>query len=107
MPTGDPKCPPHVVFAKCIYRKIVEATDGSTGASDLEDNLEDDDNERVEDDDEEEYDGDDFLVTMDVEEGNNKGEGPGERPVVLGHAAVADRSLGNDEEGKNEGGGAI
>ncbi len=23
MPTGDPKCPPHVVFAKRIYRKIV------------------------------------------------------------------------------------
>ena len=104
MPTGDPKCPPHLVSAKHIYRKIVEATDGSTGASDLEDDLEDDDDERVEDDDEEEYDGDDFPATMEVEDGNNEGEGPGEHPVVLGHATVADRSLGNDEEGKYEGG---
>ncbi len=52
MPTGGPKCPPHVVFAKRIYRKIVEATDGSTGASNLDDDIEDDDNERVENDDE-------------------------------------------------------
>ncbi len=55
----------------------------------------------------EEYDGDDFLATMDMEDGNNEGEGPGELPVVLGHAVVADCSLGNDEEGKNERGGAI
>ena len=27
MPTGDLKCPPHVVFDKCIYRKIVEVAD--------------------------------------------------------------------------------
>ena len=104
---GDPKSPPHVIFAKRIYSKIAEATDGSTGASNPEDDLEDDGDERVEDNDEEEYDGDDFLATMDVEDGNNKGEGPGECPVVLGHAMVADRLLGNDEEGKNEGGGAI
>jgi hypothetical protein len=107
MPTGDPKCPPHVVFAESIYRKIVEATDGSMGVSDLKDNLEDDDDERVEDDNEEESDGDDFLATMDVEDSNNESEGPGDRPVVLGLAVVADRSLVNDEEGKNEGGGAI
>ncbi len=107
MPTGDHKCPPHVVFAKRIYRKIVEATDGSMGASDLKDDLEDDDNERVEDDDKEEFDGDYFLVTMDMEDGNNEGEGPGKCPVVFGCAAVADRSLDNDEEGKNKGGGAI
>ena len=44
---------------------------------------------------------------MDVEDGKNKGEGLGECPVVLGHAKVADCSLGNDEEGKYEGGGAI
>ena len=43
---------------------------------------------------------------MEVEDGNNEGEGPGEHPVVLGHAAVADCLLGNDEEGKNEGGGS-
>jgi hypothetical protein len=63
MPTGDPKCPPHVIFAKCIYRKIVEATDGSTGASNLKNDLEQDeeDDERVKDDDKEEYDGDGFL----------------------------------------------
>jgi hypothetical protein len=41
---------------------------------------------------------------MDVEDGNNEGEGPGKHPVVLGCVAVADRSFGNDEEGKNEGG---
>jgi len=76
------------------------------GASDLKDDLEDDDNERVENDNEEEYDGDDFLPTMDMEDSNNKGEGPGECPVVLGHAAIADCLLGNDEEGKNEGGGS-
>ena len=33
MKTGDPNCPPHIRSAKRIYRKIVEATDGSDGES--------------------------------------------------------------------------
>ncbi len=36
MPTGNPECPPHVRSAKRIYRKIVMATDGSTGGFDIE-----------------------------------------------------------------------
>jgi hypothetical protein len=32
-PTGDPNCPPYVCKAKRISRKIVIATDGSTGGS--------------------------------------------------------------------------
>ena len=85
--------------------KIVEATDGSTGASTHEDNLEDDDDESVEEDNEGECDGDDFLATMDVEDGNIKDEGPGELPVVHGRTTVADCLLGNDEEGKYKVGG--
>ncbi len=34
IPTGDPTCPPHIRRAKRISRKIVQATDGSTGNSD-------------------------------------------------------------------------
>ncbi len=35
VPTGDPNCPPHIRSSKCIYRKIIQATDGSDGESDL------------------------------------------------------------------------
>jgi len=37
IPTGDPNCPPYVRDAKRIYYKIVQATDGSTGGSDVDD----------------------------------------------------------------------
>ncbi len=58
MKTGDPNCPPHICSAKRIYRKIVEATDGSDGQSykDVdnndgeEDNKEDNDNGKEDDD---------------------------------------------------------
>ena len=73
IPTGDPNCPPHVRFAKRIYRKIVEATDGSTGASDLDDDLEDDDEENEGDDVGEEGDEEDFLSgVLDVGEGGGE-----------------------------------
>ena len=29
MKTGDPNCPPHIRYAKRIYRKIIAATDSS------------------------------------------------------------------------------
>ena len=78
IPTGDPNCPPHVRFAKRIYRKIVEATDGSTGASDLDDDLEDDDEENEGDDVGEEGDEEDFLSgVLDV------GEGGGEDAMIV------------------------
>jgi hypothetical protein len=35
MLTGNPECPPHVRSAKRIYRKIVLATDGLMGGSDI------------------------------------------------------------------------
>jgi hypothetical protein len=59
MPTGDPNCPHHVRFAKRIYRKIVAATDGSTGGSDVEMNFDEgkedkDDDEAVDDEDDDE-----------------------------------------------------
>ena len=34
MPTGDPNCLPYIRYAKQIYYKIVQATDGLTGGSD-------------------------------------------------------------------------
>jgi len=39
IPTGDPNCPPYVRDAKRIYYKIVQATDGSTGGSDVDDDI--------------------------------------------------------------------
>lgn len=73
IPTGDPNCPPHVRFAKRIYRKIVEATDGSTGASDLDDDLEDDDEENEGDDvGEEGYEEDFSTGVLDVGEGGGE-----------------------------------
>jgi hypothetical protein len=45
IPTGDPACPPHIRNAKRIYRKIVLATDGSTGGSDVSDDEGEDDAE--------------------------------------------------------------
>ena len=45
IPTGDPECPPHIRNAKRIYRKIVLATDGSTGGSDVSDDEGEDDAE--------------------------------------------------------------
>ena len=34
VPTGDPNCLPYIRYAKQIYYKIVQATDGLTGGSD-------------------------------------------------------------------------
>ena len=39
IPTGDPNCPPYVRHAKWIYYKIVQATNGSTGGSDVDDDI--------------------------------------------------------------------
>ncbi len=52
MKTGDPNCPPHIRSAKRIYRKIVEATDGSDGQSykDVDDDDGEEDNEEDNDD---------------------------------------------------------
>jgi hypothetical protein len=70
MKTGDPNCPPHIRSAKRIYRKIVEATDGSDGQSykdvddddSKEDDEEDDDNGK--EDDEEDDDGSIVAATL-------------------------------------------
>ena len=73
MKTGDPNCPPHVRFAKRIYRKIVDATDGSTGGSDLEDDLEDyGDHDEGDDDGEDGYGEDLFTGVLDVGEGGGE-----------------------------------
>ena len=39
IPTGDPNCPPYVRDAKQIFYKIVQATDGSTGGSDVDEDF--------------------------------------------------------------------
>ena len=36
MPTGDPNCPPYIRDDKQIFYKIVQATDGLTGGSDVD-----------------------------------------------------------------------
>jgi hypothetical protein len=75
MPTGEPNCTPHVIFAKCIYRRIVEATDGSMGGSDLGGDLQDDNNDKVKEDHEEDY-GEDFLASIDGDDDvYGKGDG--------------------------------
>ena len=38
-PTGDPNCPPYVRDAKQIFYKIVQANDGSTGGSDVDEDF--------------------------------------------------------------------
>jgi len=38
-PTGDPNCPPYIRDAKRIFHKIVQATDGSTGGSDVDEDF--------------------------------------------------------------------
>ena len=58
MPTGDPNCPPHVRFAKRIWKKIVGVTDGPTSTSDNVD-MTSDDKEEDEDDDNEPVDAED------------------------------------------------
>mgnify|MGYP006142657583 CR=1 FL=1 len=49
IPTGDPNCPPYVRAAKRIFHKIVQATDGSTGGSDVDDDFEETGVERNDD----------------------------------------------------------
>jgi hypothetical protein len=39
IPTGDPNCPPYIRDAKQIYYKIVQATNGSTGCSDVDEDF--------------------------------------------------------------------
>ena len=48
-PTGDPNCPPYVRAAKRIFHKIVQATDGSTGGSDVDNDFEETGVERNDD----------------------------------------------------------
>jgi hypothetical protein len=65
MKTGDPNCPPHIHSAKRIYRKIVEATDGSDGQSykDVDvDGGEEDDEEDDDDDKEDDEENDDGSI---------------------------------------------
>ena len=47
--TGDPNCPPYVRAAKRIFHKIVQATDGSTGGSEVDDDFEENGVERNDD----------------------------------------------------------
>ena len=71
MKTGDPNCPPHIRYAKRIYRKIIAATDGSDGESNKD---EDDDNDEDDDDDEEE---DDVYNNNDDDDDGSGGGGGG------------------------------
>jgi len=48
-PTGDPNCPPYVCAAKRIFHKSVQATDGLTGGSDVDEDFEETGAERNDD----------------------------------------------------------
>ncbi len=102
VPTGDPNCPPHIIYAQRIYRKIVEATDGSTGGSDLKGDLEDYNDDKDVDGDEEDNGKDvvgniEFLAGMDEDgDSNDHGEGGGRRE----HLVMA-RDLFLQKEGGN------
>ncbi len=39
IPTGDPNCPRYVRYANRIFYKIIQATEGSTGGSDVRNDL--------------------------------------------------------------------
>ena len=101
MKTGDPNCPPHIHSAKRIYRKIIEATDGSDGQSykDVDDyDGEDDDKEDNDDgkeDDEEDDNGsivggdagvcttdDDFLMGNMIGQGGQHKRRDNDLPLV-------------------------
>ncbi len=96
MPTGDPNCPPHVKFAKHIFWKIVQATNGSMGESYAEGNLsiEEDDKEYDDEDDNEDVGKD----GEDDDDANDQHGGRGEHllaPVdIFGHVAVRSENGG-------------
>ena len=95
IPTGDLECPPHIRNAKRIYRKIVLATDGSTGGSDGsdhdidadegEDNTEEDKESKEEEEEEEEEEGDGANTSFDFSV-NDKQELEAEPEVVAAAA---------------------
>ncbi len=74
MKTGDPNCPPHIRYAKRIYRKIIAATDSSYGESNKD---KDDDDDKDDNDDEEEDDV--YDNNYDDDDGSGGGGGGGVR----------------------------
>jgi hypothetical protein len=110
IPTGDPECPPHIRNAKRIYRKIVLATDGSTGGSDVSDDEGEDDAEEDEEgnDEEEEEEGDgantsfDFSVDDEAEpeaEPEAVAAAAGGKNTSLSSSAQSSTSKGKRKEG--------
>ena len=89
-PTGDPNCPPYVRAAKRIFHKIVQATDGSTGGSDVDDNFEE---TGVERNDDEAGDEDDDMIDF-----SNNGE---EDDISLPNPAALFPRLGETIGGNN------
>ena len=77
MKTGDPNCPPHIRSAKRIYRKIVEATDGSDGESNKEKEEDDDEDDKDDSDDEDADDGGDDDEDDEDEDDDGGGGGGG------------------------------
>jgi hypothetical protein len=75
MKTVDPNCPPHIHSAKLIYRKIVEATDGSDGKSNKKKEDDDDEDDKDDSDDEDADDGRDY--DDDDEDADDDGGGRG------------------------------
>jgi hypothetical protein len=112
IPTGDPYCPPHIRNAKRIYRKIVLATNGSTGGSDGSDEGEDKDTEEDEEgDEEEEEEGDGANTSFDFSINNDQepeAEPEAETEAVAAAAGV-NRSLSSTtlslSQGKRKEGG--
>ena len=84
MKTGDPNCPPHIRSAKRIYRKIVEATDGSDGESNKEREDDDDEDDKEDNSDDEDADvgGDDDEEDDDDNDGGGGGGGVGKYDYI-------------------------
>jgi hypothetical protein len=103
IPTGDPECPPHICNAKRIYRKIVLATDGSTGGSDgsddeREDDAEEDEEGNEEEEEEEEGDGANtsFDFSVNDEQEPEEAELEAEPEAVAAAAGGKNHSLGKN-----------
>ena len=108
IPTGDPECPPHIRNAKRIFRKIVLASDGSTGGSDGSENENDDDGEEdtMDDDEEDEEEEDEEVgdaANSSFDLSIDDAQEPEVEPGAVAAAAGGDRSLSSSTLSSSQG----
>jgi len=97
-PTGDPNCPPYVRDAKQIFYKIVQATDGSTGGSDVDEDFGETGAERNDD---EAGDKDDDIEFSNKDEDNDIGlPNPAALLPRLGETICGNNSFPADKEAR-------